>query len=501
MTRKPRILVVGDAMLDTYIYGIVSRVSPEAPIPIVCPTWKEDRPGGAANVAYNVASLEAKATALFPLAADEQATRLKEKLRKTGVNVEGVCLDTKQHTINKVRLVGNGQQIARIDMYDHYELNDALEDNILARFQKVLPEQDVVVLSDYNKGVCTARICLEVIRLSRGAGKPVIVDPKGTAWEKYRGAFVITPNMKELNLFGGKSVPNDDAAIESAYRGLCRELGVRHLLLTRSERGMSLLDEETILHIPTQAREVNDVSGAGDTVVAALAVKLAENPADIEAAVRFSNAAAGVAVGKPGTAAVTMTEVLAWMPGTSRSEGPRVYSDRDMDALGAKLRQWRRSGETIVTTNGCFDVLHVGHLRVLQEAKRQGDRLVVAINADSAVRRLKGPERPVNGEQERAAMLLSLRMVDAVVIFDPKEMPDILTEEERAKLTPQALAAAAEAPMALMRFIHSDVHVKGGDYKPADVPEAMFAKRLTLVPFAEGHSTTNILERMKGQRK
>lgn len=502
MTDQPRILVIGDAMLDTYLYGEVNRVSPEAPIPVVCPTREEDRPGGAANVVCNAASLGAEVTALFPLGSDDQAKRLTDKLRAYGVNMNLALRDAGQHTINKVRLVGNGQQIVRVDLNDRYSLDETAENALLARFREALPAQNVVILSDYGKGACTERVCREVIRMSHDAEKPVIVDPKGTAWEKYRGAFVITPNMKELNLFAGKSVPNDDAAIETAYQGMCRQLGIRYLLLTRSERGMSLLDDRSALHISTQAREVNDVSGAGDTVVAALAVRLAKNPKNVEDAVRFANAAAGVVVGKQGTATVTMDEVLAYIAEDAKGTGELcVYMARDMEALERTLRRWRAAGETIVTTNGCFDVLHVGHVKVLQEAKRLGDRLVVAVNADAAVRRLKGPQRPVNGEIDRAAMLLSLRMVDAVVIFDPAEEPDTLTEAEKAKLSAKALAAAPEAPMALMRRIRPDVHVKGGDYAAADVPEALFAKRLVLVPFVDGYSTTGTLERMKGESK
>lgn len=498
MRDKPCILVIGDAMLDTYLYGEVGRVSPEAPIPVVCPTREEDRPGGAANVACNAASLGTEVTAVFSLGNDDQAERLTDKLQAYGVHVEGVLRDTEQHTINKIRLVGNGQQIVRVDLNDRYSLDKTTENLLLARFQDALPAQDAVILSDYGKGVCTERICREIISMSNDAGKPVIVDPKGMDWKKYRGAFVITPNMKELNLFAGMSVPNDNAAIEAAYQGICCRLCTRYLLLTRSEQGMSLLSDDTVLHIPTQARAVNDVSGAGDTVVAALAVRLAENPGNIEAAVRFANAAAGVVVGKPGTASVTMEEVLARMTGTrQKPEEPGIYTIHDIDALERTIFRWRTAGETIVTTNGCFDVLHVGHLKVLREAKQQGDRLVVAINADAAVRRLKGLQRPVNGEMDRAAMLLSLRMVDAVVIFDPQRDADELTEKERERLSPRALDAASEAPMALMRRIRPDVHVKGGDYAPEDVPESIFAGRLVLVPFAAGYSTTGMLERMR----
>ena len=497
MKHKPRILVLGDAMLDTYVHGSVSRVSPEAPIPVVCPNGEDDRPGGAANVACNAATLGAQVTALFVLGADSQAQTLMGKLTSYGVDTAHLYQSDGQHTINKVRLLGNGQQITRIDVHDRYVLDETTAKGLLERFHDALDEQDVVVLSDYGKGTCTETVCREVIRLSQEQGKPVIVDPKGTAWDKYRGATMITPNMKELNIFRGKAVANEDEAIEAAYRGLGRELGIQYLLLTRSEQGMSLLEGDTVLHMPTQAQKVRDVSGAGDTVVAALAYRLGQDSGNIRAAVRFANAAAGVAVGKPGTATVTMDEVQDHMLQTGTAAKSRIFTTADMAALDALLEHWRAVGKTVVITNGCFDVLHVGHLRVLQEAKRQGDRLVAAINADAAVRRLKGPQRPVHNEQDRADMLLALRCVDAVVIFDPAQEPDTLTKAEQQRLTPKALTAAAEAPMALMRHIRPDVHVKGGDYAPGDVPEAIFAKRLVLVPLAEGHSTTTILEHMK----
>lgn len=499
MERKPRILVLGDAILDTYVHGKVTRISPEAPIPVVCPIREDDRPGGAANVACNAAALGAQVTALFVVGADDRAQILMDKLTDYRVDTAYLYQSDGQHTINKVRLLGNGQQIARVDVYDGYTLDEAAINGLLTRFRAALGEQDVIVLSDYGKGICTEIVCREIIRLSREQGKPVIVDPKGTVWEKYRGATVITPNMKELNTFSGKAVANEDTAIEIAYRGFGWELGIRYLLLTRSEQGMSLLTDDAVLHIPTQAQKVNDVSGAGDTVVAALAFRLGQDASNIMAAVRFANAAAGVVVGKPGTATVSMDEILTRMLQTSMSpEEPRIFTAADMRALDSHLECWRSEGKTVVTTNGCFDVLHVGHLRVLQEAKRQGDCLIVAINADAAVRHLKGSQRPINGEKERATMLLSLRYVDAVVIFDPAQESDTLTAAERQRLTPKALAAASQAPMGLMRRICPDVHVKGGDYAPEDVPEAIFAKRLVLVPFVEGHSTTAILEHMKG---
>lgn len=495
MKIQPNILVIGDAMLDTYLYGEVSRVSPEAPIPVVCPTLKEDRPGGAANVACNAATLGAQVTALFLLGSDDQANRLIDKFHSYGVITENIIQDNRQNTISKVRLVGNKQQIARIDMNDHYTIDESSENALIEKFQKLIDSQDIIIISDYDKGICTEHLCQEVICTSQRKGKRVIVDPKGTNWKKYRGAYVITPNLKELNLFSGQTTPNDDSAIEKAYHGICAMLGIRYLLLTRSDKGMTLLEDNTVLHISTQAKEVNDVSGAGDTVVAALAVHLANRPNDIYSAVRFANTAAGIVVGKQGTATVTMEEI-----NQESSEIP-IFTTNNMDSLEHTLSKWRADGNTIVTTNGCFDVLHIGHLKLLQTAKSLGDRLIVAINSDASVKRLKGSQRPINNEQDRATMLLSQRMVDAVVIFDPKTEPFSISEIDCNRLSQKALDASSEAPMALMHRIHPDIHVKGGDYKVSDVPEAIFAKRLVLVPFVDGYSTTTTVNRMRGENK
>ena len=491
MNRKNRILIIGDAMIDTYIYGSVSRVSPEAPVPVICPSKEEHCLGGAANVARNAATLGADVTAMFIVGADREAEILKTQLDSYGVECNLLIRDEEQRTINKVRIVGNKQQIVRIDYYDRYEFSEILYAKFVEAFQTTIEKQDIVIISDYGKGTCTELLCKTIIKICNEKNKPVIVDPKGTDWEKYRGASVITPNMKEVNLFSGKQVENESSAIELAYSELSHRIGVDYLLLTRSECGMSLFGEGEVLHIPTQAQAVYDVSGAGDTVVAALAVMLNPKLDNIIDAVRIANIAAGIVVAKAGTAVVERYEIQNEINRENKND--KIFLLKDYERLMQTLKFWKTAGEKVVTTNGCFDLVHRGHVKLLQEAKTLGDRLIVAINSDASVKRLKGESRPINAEIDRAYVLSALGAVDAVVLFDPKEMPDELSDEEKKELSEKAIAAASEAPMKLMRMINPDVHVKGGDYKKEDIPEAIFASELAFIEFEDGYSTTNLI--------
>ena len=490
-----RVLVIGDAMLDTYVHGEVTRISPEAPIPVVCPQKKEYRMGGAANVACNAAVMGANVSAVFLLGHDAESEIISDKLRTLEIDISLLCRDAAQHTIQKIRIIGKGQQLLRIDLHDRYTLTSETEKRILEQIVGVLDEQDVVVISDYGKGLCTASLCRAVIQACRQKERTVIVDPKGNDWEKYRGATVITPNMNEINQYYGTTVANEDDSIEREFHNLPNELGIGYLLITRSECGMSLLGHDKVVHFPTLAQEVCDVSGAGDTVVAALAAVLSENRENVLRAVQISNMAAGIAVGKHGTALVSRQEIEHYQ---ALCEGKRnVFALQAYDELMNVVQKWRGAGNRIVTANGCFDILHIGHIKLLEAARTMGDRLIVAINSDSSVRRLKGKDRPINPEMARAQLLSKLRMVDAVVIFDADVTPYVLSEQERERLSPKALASASEAPMALMSMLRPDIHVKGGDYQAEDVPEALFAHELRLFPVIEGYSTTNTISHLR----
>lgn len=494
-----QVLVIGDAMLDTYVHGEVTRISPEAPIPVVCPQKKEYRMGGAANVACNAAVMGAHVSAVFLLGHDEESEIISDKLCALGIDTSLLCRDAALHTIQKIRIIGKGQQLLRIDLHDRYTLTLETEKRIMEQIVGVLDEQDVVVISDYGKGLCTVSFCRAVIQACRQKEKTVIVDPKGNDWEKYRGATVITPNMNEINLYCGMTVANEDESIEREFRDIPNILGIEYLLVTRSERGMSLLSNGKAIHFPTLAHEVSDVSGAGDTVVAALASVLSENRDNMLRAVQISNVAAGIAVGKQGTALVSRKEIEHYQ--TLCEDKLNLFTLQDYDGLMDAVQKWRDAGNRIVTANGCFDILHIGHIRLLEAARSMGDRLIVAINSDMSVRRLKGKDRPINTEMARAQLLSKLRMVDAVVIFDANATPYDLSEQERERLSPKALASASEAPMALMSMLRPDIHVKGGDYQSEDVPEALFAHELRLFPVIEGYSTTNTISHLCGTKQ
>ena len=486
------VLVIGDAMIDTYIYGNVGRVSPEAPVPVVRPNRTLRCLGGAGNVARNAAALGASVSVVFVVGADADGDALEGKLSEWGIDCKYLIRDEHQTTINKTRVVGNNQQIVRVDFSDQYILNEELEVQICTRLQKAIAENDIIVISDYGKGTCSDKVCREIIKLA--AGKPVIVDPKGTAWDKYRGASIITPNLKEINTFSGREVRNVSEELESAYCHMNDELGIQYLLLTRSEEGMSLFGGNSVCHMPVYSHEVYDVSGAGDTVVAALTAFLDHDMGNVEEASRISNVAAGLVVAKPGTAVVLREEIQQQMD--REHHASVIYTIDEYEEFSRLIRLWKTSGYTIVTANGCFDIVHRGHIKLMKEAKQHGDKLIVMINSDASVKRLKGESRPINSELDRAYVMAAIDAVDAVVVFDPVAAPVELSSDELNRMSEKAKASYHEAPMRLMKLIAPDVHIKGGDYRNEDLPEAIYAKEVIIVPTEEGYSTTGTLEKV-----
>lgn len=469
MEQRKQVLVVGDVMLDETIYGPVHRISPEAPIPVVSAEREDATPGGAANVAKDLAALGAKVL-LFSMIGDDPAGHTAASLLdQQGIDRRGLLLTDTARTTRKVRIVGNHQQIVRVDYNDKQVPERRYHEQLIAALRRAVKTCDTVVISDYGKGICSSRLCREVILACREAHVPVLVDPKGTDWTKYAGATVLTPNFKEICGYANLEAENTDEAVERLFGDYPARLGVSCLVVTRSEKGISVLTPDGCRHYPARARMVYDVTGAGDVVAAVLGVCLAPDLHNLEDAVIRANIAAGLAVEKPGTAAVTMEEI------DREVQGERLGWDNKVmppEQLLRQVGQWRRAGCTIVTTNGCFDLLHPGHLRLLREAAKAGDKLIVAINSDDSVRRLKGQNRPVNPESDRAAMLAALPEVDAVTAF------------------------SEDTPEQLLRQIRPDVHVKGGDYRIEDLPEAAYARRILLVDYAEGYSTTRLLERM-----
>lgn len=430
-----RVLVVGDLMLDRYWQGDTARISPEAPVPVVHVQRQEDRPGGAGNVALNIAALGAQVRLLGFTGDDHEARVLAQRLAAAEVRFSGEKLSGIA-TITKLRVLSRHQQLIRLDFEQGYGQIDSAP--LLHRFDAALPDCDVVLLSDYGKG--TLRDVQQFIHRARADGKKVLVDPKGSDFSRYRGATLLTPNLSEFEAVVGRC-DTESGLVEKA-RAMADELELDALLITRGEHGMTLVQpDQPVLHLPTRAREVFDVTGAGDTVIALLAAASAVGQS-LGQATALANLAAGISVGKLGAATVSVAELMRGLH-DEQELGTGVLN---ADQLSEAIQVARARGETIVMTNGCFDILHAGHVTYLQQARALGDRLIVAVNTDASVRKLKGAGRPVNSLERRMAVLAALGCVDWVVAFDED--------------TPQQLICAL-AP---------DILVKGGDNDPAKIP-------------------------------
>ncbi len=460
---RTRLLVVGDVMLDRYWQGPTARISPEAPVPVVRVEADEGRPGGAANVAVNAASLGSRVTLLGVTGDDEPAQVLASQLARAGVECRFERL-AGVPTVTKLRVVSRHQQLIRLDFENGFPGLDPA--HLLDDFARVLADCDVVVLSDYAKGTLAA--VDRFIGMARAAGRPVLVDPKGSDFSRYRGATVVTPNLAELEAVVGRCA-DEPTLVERGAR-LVDDCGFESLLVTRGEHGMTLFERgQRPRHLPAQAREVYDITGAGDTVIAVLAAGIAAG-LPLDAATALSNAAAGVVVGKLGTASVSVDELRAALVG----QAPVRRGVLDEEALVAAVVGARARGETVVFTNGCFDILHAGHVAYLEEASRLGDRLIVAVNVDATVTELKGPGRPVNALANRVRVVAALGCVDWVVAF--------------AEATPERL---------ICRLL-PDVLVKGGDHDPATIAGAACVRaaggEVRALRYVEGLSTTRIIE-------
>ncbi len=459
-------LVVGDLMLDRYWYGDTSRISPEAPVPVVRVADAEERPGGAGNVALNIAMLGGSPSVMGLTGTDEVANALQARLESSGVKC-AFEQDEAYTTVTKLRIMSRHQQLIRLDFEDSFSGHDYVA--MQHRYETLLADIDVVVLSDYGKGTLSAVGGL--IAAARAAGKAVLVDPKGSDFSKYRGATLITPNLVEFEAVVG-ACPNDEAVV-SKGEALRAELGLDALLITRGEKGMTLLCEgKPVLHLPTRAQEVYDVTGAGDTVISVLAAAVAAGQTLAEATA-LANLGAGVVVGKLGTASVTVAELQAAMRAQDEVERG-VVDEYHLEKL---VRDAQSHGETVVMTNGCFDILHAGHVSYLAEARKLGDRLIVAVNDDASVKRLKGDARPVNSLSQRMAVLAGLESVDWVVSF------------------------SEETPEWLICHVIPNVLVKGGDYRPEEIAGGKCViengGKVEVLGFIEGCSTTNVIEAIR----
>jgi D-beta-D-heptose 7-phosphate kinase/D-beta-D-heptose 1-phosphate adenosyltransferase len=463
---KTRVVVAGDVMLDQYLFGATSRISPEAPVPVVHVQQTDDRPGGAANVAVNLASLGVRTHLIGAVGDDAAAHTLETLLQAQGIDCDFARVSDRP-TITKTRVQSRGQQLIRLDQENAAELRDAA---LTGALEKAVAGAGAVVLSDYGKGALTD--VRRMIELCREARVPVLVDPKGRDFEKYRGATLLTPNQGEFEAVAGPCA--NDAELAARGWQMVEDLELTALLVTRSEKGMMLLESGSEpLFLSTQAREVYDVTGAGDTVIATLAGALASGQS-LAAASALANIAAGLVVRKIGVATVTPGEIQVALH--MRGQGGRGLVSRD--ELLVLVGEARARRERIVMTNGCFDILHAGHVAYLEEAKSLGDRLIVAVNDDDSVRRLKGESRPINALEDRMLVLAGLAAVDWVVPFSD------------------------DTPAALIAAVLPDVLVKGGDYQPEQIAGGKEVLEnggeVRILSFRDGHSTSRIIDKLGG---
>ncbi len=465
---KPNILVVGDLMIDHYLWGDCERISPEAPVQVVNVGKETAVLGGAGNVVNNLHALGAGVSVASVIGEDEIGKELLLILKSLGVRTEGLVTQEGRKTSKKSRVIASNQQILRYDKESKEDIAQSSVEKIIDAIKKDLFLYDIIILSDYGKGVLTSSLCQEVIALASSQNKKVLVDPKGTDYSKYKGAHLLTPNKKEACEATGIDIVDDETLLQAGEWLRC-ECELELSMITLSEDGIAIFDE-TMHKVPTVAKEVFDVTGAGDTVIASLAFAISSGKEIITAA-QFANAAAAVVVGKIGSATANMDEIESYESALHQSSSDMHIKSREELArtvIGARAKNQR-----IVFTNGCFDILHLGHVKYLEIAKGFGDILIVGLNADSSVRKLKGPERPINPEYDRAYLLAALEVVDYVVIFDE------------------------ETPHDLIKMIEPDVLVKGGDYEGKAVVGTEFAKELKLVEFVDGKSTTKTIERIK----
>lgn len=481
---KPfRALVVGDFMLDQLLFGSADRLSPDAPVPVLRVTRREDRPGGAANLCLNLIAMHGRVTALGVVGSDQDAVLLRTALLQQGVDASGIMTDHTRPTTVKRNLIGlaqgrHAQKMFRVDFESREPIAESIVARLIEAFEQALPRVDVVCIEDYNKGVCTPLLCQEIVARCKAAGKPIFIDPAGLEdYSKYRGATAITPNRTEAER--ATKLPTDDQGAPEhnakLAESLLESLDLEAVVVTLDKQGALLLvrGDDAPVPVPTVAREVYDVTGAGDMMLAALAAARA-NKIGWTDAVRFANAAAGLEVEVFGVAPIPLEKIHHELLIRHSERSGKL---RTVDELMVQVNAARKAGRRVVFTNGCFDVIHAGHISLLERAAALGEILVVALNDDHSVRALKGEGRPLNDQEHRARVVGALGCVDAVVLFSD------------------------ETPIRLIESILPDVLVKGGDYTPDTVVGAEAVKRaggrVELIPLIEGLSTTNTIRKMQ----
>jgi len=468
INKQPKILVIGDLMIDHYLWGKCERISPEAPIPVVNIDNENTVLGGAGNVVNNLTALGAHTDVLSVIGDCEIANELETLLSEINVSTSYLIEEKGRLSSKKSRIIASQQQVIRYDRESNYDISSESQQTLFDQYKKILRQYDIVLLSDYGKGVLTDSLTSDLIKEANNLGIKVLVDPKGINYSKYSGAYLLTPNKKEASLATNIDIVNDSDLLE-AITQLKEKCSLNVSLITLSENGIAIYDNDLRIH-PTMAREVYDVTGAGDTVLAALGFALSGNN-DIDKAVEFANLAAGVVVEKIGSATASIDEIIDYKSSLHQSSSEEhIKTQKEIEVLCSKFKE---KGKKIVFTNGCFDILHGGHVRYLETAKSFGDILMVGVNSDESVKTLKGATRPINNEQDRALLIASLEAVDYVVIFNE------------------------DTPYELIKAVKPDTLVKGGDYEGQKVVGQDLVGELKLVNFIKGKSTTHIIEKIQ----
>lgn len=467
---KPNILVIGDLMIDQYLWGKCERISPEAPVQIIDIDKESKVLGGAGNVVNNLLSLGAEVSVLSVVGNDETAVEINQLIEKTNAKSYLIHQDGRK-TSKKTRLMAAKSQVIRYDKESKDDITTESVDKVFEKFELILDSYDMILLSDYGKGVLTNELTQKIIESAKKSSKKVIVDPKGNDYSKYKGAYFLTPNKKEAEIATGISIDSKDN-LKNALINLKKTAELDLSIITLSEDGIAVLKDDEVTVKPTVAREVFDVTGAGDTVLASLGFALSLCD-DIYTSIEFANLAAGVVVGKLGSATVTLDEIEDYKASLHKSSiDLHIKSFKDIEKVVERLN---KKNKKIVFTNGCFDILHKGHVQYLNEAKALGDILIVGLNSDASVKRLKGESRPINCEEDRAYILSALECVDYVVVFEE------------------------DTPYELIKKVNPSILVKGADYEGKEVVGSDIAEKTILINFVEGKSTTSTIEKILGR--
>lgn len=466
--KTPKILVVGDLMIDHYLWGSSERISPEAPVPVVNVDSESTVLGGAGNVINNLNALGAAVDVISVIGECETSKELKDLLCDINIETQYLITQKNRVTSKKSRIIASQQQVLRYDRESTSEINNKSQVAILKVFKKIVNNYDVILLSDYGKGVLTFELTQSLISIANENKKKLLVDPKGIDYSKYKGAYLLTPNKKEASE-ATNIIIKDNESLTQSIRILKDQIDLSVSLITLSEKGVAIFDNELRIY-PTAAREVFDVTGAGDTILASIGFALSCNK-DIDEAIKFANLASGVVVGKIGSATATLNEIIKYESSLNKSISDEHI--KTWDEISSIISELKNNDKKIVFTNGCFDILHIGHVKYLEKAKNFGDILILGLNSDDSTHRLKGINRPINTQDDRANILASLEVVDYVVIFNE------------------------DTPLDLIKLIKPDVLVKGGDYEGKEVVGQDIAKELKLVQFIDSKSTSKTIKKIR----